>query len=129
MGIDDPVGAISVHGVNGLWGVISVGLFATGQYGLGWNSVNRPDTAYGAGTPEAVNDGVRGLFYGDASQLMAQLLDAAVVAVFGFVMAYAWFKFSNLITPLRVSKEVEISGLDAPEMGVLGYPEFTVNRD
>jgi Amt family ammonium transporter len=129
MGVDDPVGAVSVHGVNGLWGVISVGLFANGKYGLGWNSVNRADAAFGAGTPEAVNDGVRGLFYGDVSQLYAQLLDAAVVAVFGFVMAFVWFKISNLITPLRVSKEVELTGLDAPEMGVLGYPEFTVNRD
>ena len=41
MGIDDPVGAISVHGVNGIWGVISVGLFANGKYGAGWNHVNR----------------------------------------------------------------------------------------
>ncbi|MBI3860837.1 MAG: ammonium transporter, partial [Planctomycetia bacterium] len=126
MGIDDPVGAISVHGVNGLWGVISVGLFANGKYGLGWNGVNRPAFK---GTPEAVNDGVTGLFYGDPTQLYAQLLDAAVVAVFGFVMAFVWFKFSNLIFPLRVSKEVEVGGLDAPEMGVLGYPEFNVNRD
>jgi Amt family ammonium transporter len=54
------------------------------------------------------------------------LLDAAVVAAFGFVMAYVWFKFSNLITPIRVSPEVEITGLDGPEMGALGYPEFTV---
>jgi len=129
MGIDDPVGAISVHGVNGLWGVISVGLFANGKYGLGWNGVSRADAAFGAGTPEAVNDGVRGLFYGDVSQLYAQLLDAAVVAVFGFVMAFVWFKISNLIVPLRVSKEDELAGLDAPEMGVLGYPEFMVNRD
>jgi len=126
LGIDDPVGAISVHGVNGLWGVISVGLLANGKYGGGWNNVNRP--AFG-GAPEAMNDGVRGLFYGDVSQLYAQLLDAAVVAVFGFVMAYVWFKFSNLIFPLRVSREVEMEGLDAPEMGVLGYPEFQVNRD
>jgi Amt family ammonium transporter len=128
MGIDDPVGAISVHGVNGLWGVISVGLFATGQYGAGWNKVNREGEPFN-GLPEAVNDGVRGLFYGDASQLYAQLLDAAVVAVFGFVMAYVWFKLSNFIFPLRVSKEVEMAGLDAPEMGVLGYPDFTVNRE
>jgi Amt family ammonium transporter len=76
-----------------------------------------------------VNDGVRGLIFGDVTQLYAQLLDAAVVAVFGFVMAYVWFKFSNLITPIRVSKEVEMEGLDAPEMGVLGYPEFAANRD
>jgi Amt family ammonium transporter len=126
MGVDDPVGAISVHGANGLWGVISVGLFANGKYGGGWGNVNR--AAFG-GTPEAMNDGVRGLFYGDVTQLYAQLLDAAVVAVFGFVMAYVWFKISNLITPIRVSKEVEMEGLDAPEMGVLGYPEFSVNRD
>jgi Amt family ammonium transporter len=69
---------------------------------------------------------VRGLFFGDSSQLTAQALDAAVVAVFGFVMAYAWFKFSNLITPLRVSKEVELEGLDGPEMGCLGYPDFVI---
>src|SRR2546422_4846022 len=57
--IDDPVGAISVHGVNGLWGILSLGLLADGTYGDGWNGVN------GA---------VRGLFYGDASQFVAQAI-------------------------------------------------------
>src|SRR2546425_5074955 len=57
--IDDPVGAISVHGVNGLWGTLSLGLLADGTYGDGWN-----------GVPGAV----RGLFYGDASQFVAQLI-------------------------------------------------------
>jgi Amt family ammonium transporter len=118
-GIDDPVGAISVHGVNGLWGVLSVGIFATGEYGAGWNGVVRDGFVklYGS-------DGVRGLIYGDSSQFFMQLIDVAVVAVFGFVMAYVWFKISNLITPLRVSRATEIEGLDGPEMGVLGYPEF-----
>jgi Amt family ammonium transporter len=121
-GIDDPVGAISVHGVNGLWGVISVGIFANGKYGGGWNGVvrdawvNQPG-GYGY-------DGVRGLLYGDASQLGAQCLDALVVAVFGFVMAYVWFKISDKITPIRVSRETELGGLDNPEMGALGYPDF-----
>lgn len=121
-GIDDPVGAISVHGVNGLWGVISVGIFATGQYGAGWNGVVREGMVklYGA-------DGVRGLLYGDFSQFFMQLIDAGTVAIFGFVMGYAWFKISDLITPLRVSKEVEIEGLDGPEMGVLGYPDFQLH--
>jgi ammonium transporter, Amt family len=126
MGIDDVVGAISVHGVNGLWGIISVGIFANGKYGLGWNGVNRAEFG---GTDSLVKDGVRGLLYGDMSQLFAQLLNAGVVVVFGFTMAYAWFKFSNLIVPLRVSREDEIAGLDGPEMGVLGYPEFQISRE
>lgn len=122
-GIDDPVGAISVHGVNGLWGVISVGIFANGKYGLGWNGVER--AAYDT-KPEIIEDGVRGLLYGDVSQLYAQLLDAGTVAIFGFVMAFVWFKISDKITPIRVSKEVELAGLDAPEMGVIGYPDFNI---
>jgi ammonium transporter, Amt family len=120
-GIDDPVGAVSVHGVNGLWGVISVGIFANGKYGGGWNGVVRE-----AFSKDLGYDGVRGILFGDASQLYAQLIDAAVVAVFGFLMAYAWFKLSNRITPIRVSQETEVEGLDGPEMGALGYPDFTI---
>jgi Amt family ammonium transporter len=73
------------------------------------------------------SDGVRGLLYGDFSQFTMQVIDAAVVLVFGFVMAYVWFKISNLITPIRVSRETEIEGLDGPEMGVLGYPDFQLH--
>jgi len=121
-GVDDPVGAISVHGVNGIWGVLSVGIFATGEYGAGWNGVVRDGFVklYGA-------DGVRGLLYGDFSQFFMQVIDAAVLVVFGFVMAYVWFKISNLITPLRVSRATEIEGLDGPEMGVLGYADFQLS--
>ena len=117
------MGAISVHGVNGVWGLISLGIFATGKYGAGWNGVVREEM----GRRSTATDGVRGIFYGDASQLWAQLLNAAVVLVFGFAMAWVWFKFSNLITPLRVPREVEIEGLDMPEMGVLGYTGFAVD--
>lgn len=120
-GLDDPVGAVSVHGANGLWGTLSLGLFANGKYGHGWNGVVRPEfvTQYGS-------DGVRGLFYGDASQLFAQILSCITVAVFGFAMGWVWFKISNLITPIRVSKEDEVGGLDMPEMGAVGYPDFMV---
>jgi Amt family ammonium transporter len=55
-----------------------------------------------------------------------QLIDAATVTVFGFVMAYVWFKISDKITPLRVSRETEVGGLDEPEMGAFGYPDFTI---
>jgi Amt family ammonium transporter len=99
-----------------------VGIFANGAYGAGWNGVVRDEFVklYGS-------DGVRGLLYGDFSQFLMQAMDVAVVAMFGFCMAYAWFKVSDLITPIRVSKEVEIEGLDGPEMGVLGYPDFQLH--
>lgn len=121
-GIDDPVGAISVHGVNGIWGVLAVGIFATGEYGAGWNGVVREEFVKQFGT-----DGVRGLLYGDPSQFVMQVLNAVVVLVFGFVMAYVWFKVSDKITPLRVSKDIELEGLDGPEMGLLGYPDFQLH--
>jgi Amt family ammonium transporter len=57
-----------------------------------------------------------------------QAIDCAVVAVFGFLMAYVWFKISDKITPLRVSKETELAGLDMPEMGALGYPNFKLDE-
>ncbi len=130
LGVDDVVGAISVHGVNGLFGVISVGLFATGEYGGGWNGVDRFSGLDEAGKEAWVKsvgfayDGVRGLFYGDSSQLVAQLISAATVVVVGGVLSFVCFKLSELITPLRVSRETELEGLDLPEMGSLGYPDF-----
>ena len=121
-GVDDVVGAISVHGVNGLWGVLSVGIFATGEYGAGWNGVVRDSMVQAYGS-----DGVRGILYGDPSQLVMQIIDCATVAIFGFVMAFVWFKVSDLITPIRVSEETEIEGLDGPEMGAHGYPDFQLH--
>ena len=121
-GVDDPVGAISVHGINGLWGVLSLGIFANGKYGAGWNGVVREEYVAKYGY-----DGVRGLLYGDFSQFEAQLLDAVVVAVFAFSAAFLWFKLSNLITPIRVSPEVEMEGLDMAEVGAHAYPDFAVH--
>ena len=120
-GIDDIVGAVSVHGTNGVWGVLSVGIFANGAYGAGWNGVVRPEYVEKYGY-----DGVRGLLYGDVSQFFAQGLDALVVVAFGGAMAYVWFKVSDMITPLRVDAESEIEGLDLPEMGAHGYPESRI---
>lgn len=109
--IDDPVGAISVHGVCGAFGVLSLGLFADGVYGDGWNGV--------AG-------GVRGLFYGDASQFMAQSVGTLTCLVFVFTVSFAFFKILDAVMGLRVSADVEIEGLDVPEVGALAYPDFTV---
>jgi Amt family ammonium transporter len=56
-----------------------------------------------------------------------QAINASVVVVFGFLMAYAWFKLSDLITPIRVTLATELEGLDGPEMGTLGYPDFQIH--
>jgi len=109
--IDDPVGAISVHGVNGAWGVLSLGLFADGTYGDGLNGVAGP---------------VRGLFYGDASQFMAQVAGTVTNIVFVFVIMYVFFKVLDMIIPLRVPAELEIEGLDQAEVAVTAYPDFNI---
>jgi Amt family ammonium transporter len=109
--IDDPVGAISVHGVNGAWGVLSLGLFADGAYGDGWNGV--PGT-------------VKGLFYGDASQFAAQCVGTMTCMVFVFVSFFIFFKVVDALIGNRVSAETEVEGLDVPEMGVLAYPDFVL---
>jgi len=111
MKVDDPVGAISVHGTCGLWGVISVGLFADGKsnYGGSWNGVN------GA---------VTGLFYGDAGQLVAQLIGVATLIGFMFSFSFVANWLIDLVVGHRVGAKAELEGLDLPEMGALCYPEF-----
>src|SRR5262249_33880371 len=120
IGVDDPVGSISMHGVSGLWGLLAVGLFANGKCGVGWNGVIHSDLAAGSGP-----DGVRGLFYGDSGQLVAQLITVVVLVIFGFTSAYLLFKLTDWITPLRPSRDDELKGLDGAELGTLVYPDFT----
>ncbi len=105
--IDDPVGAISVHGICGAWGAVALGLFADGTYGEGWNGVPGP---------------VRGALFGDASQLFAQLLGVITNVVFVFSLTYSFFRLVERLIGNRVSAEVEWNGLDAQEMGSEAYP-------
>jgi Amt family ammonium transporter len=100
--VDDPVGAIAVHGFNGAWGQLSVGLFADGLANYGGLSV-------------------RGIFFGDPGQLVAQLIGMAVCFVYVFGMSWIFFKLYHLLFGLRVSAATELKGLDIPEMGSLGY--------
>ena len=109
-GIDDPVGAISVHFIGGLWGIIAVGLFADGSYGMGW---------------QGVSGHVTGLFYGDAKQLVAQLIAGGTCFVWNFCVAGGIFwAIGRFLRTNRVPPEVEVAGLDIPELGAPGYPEF-----
>jgi Amt family ammonium transporter len=108
--IDDPVGAVAVHGINGLWGVIALGIFADGTYGAGFNGVS--------GT-------VRGLLYGGGDQFLAQLIGAATCIVFVCGMFYAFFRIQDRIQGIRVSPAAEVGGLDSAEMGVPAYTDET----
>jgi len=114
--VDDPVGAISVHGTCGLWGVISVGFFADGtsNYGGSWNGVN---------------GSVTGLFYGDPSQLVAQLIGVGTLVGFVFAFSYVANWLIDAIVGQRVPAVDELQGLDIPEMGALGYPEFVLREE
>jgi ammonium transporter, Amt family len=105
--IDDPVGAISVHGVCGAWGVLALGLFADGSYGLGWNGVEGP---------------VRGLLYGDPGQLVAQIVGLVANLLLVFPAAFGVFKLTDRLIGNRVPAEVEWTGLDSLEMGADAYP-------
>lgn len=108
--LDDPVGACSVHGVGGLFGVLCVGLFADGTYGGGWNGV----------TPAP-----KGLLMGGGfGQLEAQLIGCAVLIVWAFGFSYLFFKVQDAVMGIRVRPEDELAGLDMPEMGILAYPTF-----
>ncbi len=108
-GVDDPVGAVSVHAVNGIWGLLSVGLFADGTYGLG--------------TTEGTL--VRGLFYGGGyDQLIAQGIGAVVCASWAFGLGYIIFKSMDKLFGIRVSPDEELKGLDISEHGTPAYPDF-----
>jgi Amt family ammonium transporter len=96
--IDDTLDVFACHGVGGIWGSIATGLFATA----------------------AVN-GVSGLLFGNAGQLVAQLLAVAVVVLFAFFGSYLLLKLVNVFSPLRVSPEAEDAGLDLSEHGEEAY--------
>jgi ammonium transporter, Amt family len=104
--LDDPVGAISVHGVCGLWGCLALGLFANGKYGEGWNGVEGK---------------VTGLLYGDSSQILAQLIGVGSCIIAVGLMSFIMFGIVKLLIGLRVDVRDEIAGLDLAEMGALGY--------
>lgn len=101
-GVDDPVGAVSVHGTCGVWGLLSVGLFADGTYG-----------------------GVVGLFFGGGwGQLASQAIGAVVAIAWAFTLGYALFKILDKVMGIRVSPQEELAGLDISEHGTRAYPNF-----
>ena len=103
--VDDPVGAVAVHGYNGLWGLLAVGIFADGTYG-----------------------GVSGLIVGNTGQIVAQLIDIVTVAVWAFGTGYMLFGLLKHTVGLRASREEELAGMDISEHGYSAYPEFVIHE-
>ena len=100
--VDDPVGAISVHGTTGLWGLLAVGIFADGSYG-----------------------NVSGLIAGNVEQILAQLISMVVVVAWAFVTGFLLFWVIDKTIGLRASEKEELEGLDSEEHGVSAYPEMS----
>jgi Amt family ammonium transporter len=112
--VDDPVGAVSVHGLNGAWGLLSIGLFADGTWGN-----------YTTELPH-----ITGLFYGGGwGQLAAQAIGVIVCAAWAFLLGFAIFKIMDKAFGIRVSPQEEIEGLDIGEHGAKAYPSFPVIED
>jgi Amt family ammonium transporter len=127
MQIDDPVGAISVHGVCGLWGLISVGLFADGTFGGGFNGTmvnGQPQDLLGL-IPAIIHQKVSlGL-----GQLAAQLIGCVTIIIWSFGASFVFFKILDSVIGMRSKPEDEIAGLDIPETGILAYPTFPSEVD
>jgi len=114
--IDDPIGAVPVHGMCGIWGTLSLGLFACGRYG-----------ATGPISPDN-SAPLRGLFYGGGMQVLkAQMIGSAVVTLATFGVAMAVMLAVNATGLLRIDEEGETYGLDLQEHGISAYPEYVIS--
>ncbi len=124
-GIDDPVGAISVHGVGGIFGVLCVGIFYSGEYGAGWNLTTKGAAASASGVTGILYDFELGM-----RQLGSQAIGALVICTVMFGIAFLFFKIQNGIMKggIRSEEAHEIQGLDLPEMGVLAYDNLQLNE-
>ena len=122
--IDDPIGAWPVHGLCGIWGTLSIGFFASGEYAAAGTSATTTPVV-----DAATNPALTGLFYGGGmTVLKAQCIGSAIVCAATFVIALAVFGVLHMFGVLRVSKEGEMEGLDIHEHGISAYPEYVISH-
>jgi ammonium transporter, Amt family len=120
--IDDPVGAWPVHGACGIWGTLSLGLFASGLYSAAGSSPTGVPSIV-PNSPEALT----GLFYGGGWRVLgAQAVGSLIVCTATFVSAMVMFGVLNAMSLLRVSKEGEMLGLDIDQHGISAYPDYQI---
>ena len=114
--IDDPIGAVPVHGLCGIWGTLSLGLFACGKYGA-------------TGPTGADNSApLAGLFYhGGFTLLKAQFIGSSIITLSTLSVALVLMYAVNLTGTLRVTEEGELYGLDLHEHGISAYPEYVIS--
>lgn len=112
--IDDPAGAISVHGLAGIWGEFCLGIFANGKYGDGWNGV--PGKVSGICTWDA-----NGVWTPTYKQIIAEMIGASTCILWIGGSSFVVFYILGKLVGNRVSPEAEVEGLDVPEVGMLGY--------
>ena len=125
--IDDPVGAISVHGVVGAWGVIAIGLFARYPDAFVENGL-KEKLGDDAGLQAYIDGGGSGLFYGGGfEQLAVQILMVLIILAWVGITSGALFAAMKATIGLRVTAEEEIEGLDFLEHGLQGYSPDTVS--
>ncbi len=116
--VDDPVGAVAVHGFSGIWGTLSLGLFACGQYGASGPT----------GSDDSAKSVLTGLFYhGGPDLLIKQFIGSATITGATFAIALAMMYAVKATGTLRVSQEGEEEGLDYHEHGATAYPEFPLH--
>jgi Amt family ammonium transporter len=114
--IDDPIGAVPVHGFCGIWGTLSLGLFACGKYGV---------TGPAAPDNSAPLAGV--LYGGGLTVLKAQLIGSLIVTVATFAISLAVMYAIKAVKLLRIDAEGELHGLDLTEHGISAYPEYLIS--
>jgi Amt family ammonium transporter len=127
--VDDPCGAISVHGFAGVWGLLCVGLFADGTYpaaSVGWNGVLQPVKGV---IPALFNGQTLTGANGPLSQLGAQGIDIVVGFIWAWGTAWLLFMIARRFIKIRVSPESEIAGVDEGEFGSVCYPDFVLQTE
>jgi len=116
--IDDPIGAVPVHMINGIWGTLSLGLFASGQFAAGGSDPIAPD----------LSSKLTGLFYGGGAKvLIAQLVGSAIITGATLAVSLLVMYAVDALGLLRLSHDAEMDGMDLHEHGISAYPEYVIS--
>ncbi len=116
--IDDPIGAVPVHMINGIWGTLSLGLFASGQFSAAGSDPISPD----------LSTKLTGLFYGGGFKVLAaQAIGSGIITLATLAVSFAVFYALDAKGLLRLSEDGEHDGMDLHEHGISAYPEYVIS--